>query len=238
MIWQIKALDHAKTENPRECCGLIVIVNGKERYWPCLNLSTEEDQFILDPESYADAEDEGEIVAVVHSHPNSEPVPSEADLVMIENTGLPWYIVNPNTEEWSEAIKPSGFKAPLVGRQWVWNVTDCWTLVRDWYAEQGLELIDFKRPSSSDEFNENPLFKQSYESAGFVELELEEELEWGDSLLLSIGSPGLNHVAVFLGDGTVLHHAGNRLSSRDIYGGWLKKSTGLRLRNPSLRRRF
>ena len=51
MTWKYKALLHAQREDPKESCGLLLNIKGKERYYPCRNLSMTEHQcFIIDPE--------------------------------------------------------------------------------------------------------------------------------------------------------------------------------------------
>ena len=46
-------------------------------------------------------------------------------------------------------------------------------------------------------------------------------------MLMSLdGSPGLNHVAVYIGEGKMLHQLQGRLSSRDYWDGYWQKVTG------------
>ena len=230
MSWKDVALAHAKEQDPKESCGLLIEIKGKEKYFPCKNLSNWSNQcFIIDPVDYAKAEDNGKILAVIHSHPTTQPIASQADMISCEDTNLPWHIVNPKTEQWGY-YEPSGYKPPLIGRHWVWGVTDCWALVRDWYKEtKGIVLRDWERPITPEEFIADPMFERCAWRTGFRQLRPEEKLENGDLLFMSILTSGLNHVAIFI-DGDVLHHLADRISCKEPYNEWLLKCTGMRLR--------
>ena len=230
MNWKEAALKHAKEQDPKESVGVLIVIKGKEQYYPCNNLSTYSQQcFILDPEDYVKADALGEITAIVHSHPVTPPSPSQADKVSCEQSGLKWHIVNPKTETWGYC-EPTGYKPPLIGRQWVWGVTDCWSLVRDYYREnKNIILRDWERPTTPEEFIENPMFENCAADTGFVELRPEDKLQNGDLLFMSILAYCLNHVGVFI-DGDVLHHLADRLSTKEPYNQWLLKCTGKRYR--------
>ena len=230
MNWKKAALVHAKDQDTNVSCGLLLNIKGKEKYFPCRNLSMTAFQcFIIDPEDYIKADNTGDIIAVIHSHPVTPPVASQSDKVACEQSGLVWHIVNPKTESWGY-LEPTGYKAPILGRQWAWGVTDCYTLVRDWYKEKlNIDLIDWHRPTTLEEFNKNPMFEKCAEKTGFRELRPDEKLINGDLLFMSIFSNNLNHVAIFV-DGDVLHHLTDRLSCIEPYSEWLLKCTGKRLR--------
>ena len=222
MTWEDDALVHAKDQDPKEAVGLLLNIKGKKRYFPCRNLS-------MTGNLYVRGSNLGDITAIFHSHPITPPTPSQADKIGCENSNLPWYIVNPKTEQWAY-LEPSGYKAPIIGRQWVWGVTDCWALVRDWYKEnKNIELRDWERPTTPEEFLQNPMFERCAWRTGFRKLRPDEKLINGDLLFMSILGNGLNHVAIFL-DGDVLHHLTDRLSCIEPYSEWLQKCTGGRYR--------
>ena len=226
-----QAFEHALREMPRESCGLLIIRKGRQQYVPCRNMAVGTDQFVIHPEDYAGAEDQGQIVGVVHSHPNLPATPSQADCVSCEATGLPWAIVSVPSGEWCE-LKPSGYVAPLVGRQWSHGVLDCYSLVRDYFRQvRGVELPDFTRHDEWWKRGEN-LYLENFAAAGFRAIDAASAVE-GDCFLMQVASSVPNHAGVYLGEGLILHHVQGRLSSRDVYGGYWQKITTQVLRHAS-----
>jgi proteasome lid subunit RPN8/RPN11 len=95
--------EHAASEAPNECCGLIAFKDGvAERYLPGTNEAASPYRFQLRPSSPLDffLEDEGYELAVFHSHPTDSARPSRTD---VENIGLwegkPYFILSRPTGE-------------------------------------------------------------------------------------------------------------------------------------------
>jgi len=228
-----EALAHAKRCDPEESCGLAVVSKRKMRYVPAANIAANPtEDFILDPAAVREAELTGDIVAVIHSHVAGPAEPSPADRASCDAHGIPWCIVQARQGTWAR-LDPSSEPAPLAGLPWVWGAADCWTLVRNWYGQQGIELPEFERPATPEEFEASPFFDSSWEKAGFVEVS-RSEARFGDAVLMNLRGKGLNHVGVIVEDGLILHHVRGCLSGREPLNEWLSKSIGRVLRHPQI----
>jgi proteasome lid subunit RPN8/RPN11 len=218
------AYQHALCEFPRESCGVVIEVAGRAKYWPCDNLSNATSCFMLSPHDYAAASDIGEVVAVVHSHPQMPSTPSAIDVQACEASGLPWHIVSVPEGRWSY-LEPRGCTEDLIGRQWVHAVSDCYTLVRDWYRiSASIYLGDYSRQELWWEKGDD-LYLQHFADEGFIEIKLE-QLRPGDAILMRSGSKVTNHAAIYLGDNVILHHVQNRLSGREMFDeSWRRRTT-------------
>lgn len=232
---------HAIECYPRECCGVVILDGKKERYYPCTNTAQGFDDFKMDAGDYAAAEDIGKIVAIVHSHPDASDHPSVGDLVSCEASSLPWYIIAVTKEGAADnlrRIEPTGYKAPLIGREFNHGTTDCYTLVQDFYKRVlNIDLPNFEREDNWWNQGQN-LYMDNLEKAGFRKIEKEEPIAFGDMILMQIRSPVANHAGVFIGavkelDGQKLfpvqngfiHHLYGYCSKHEIYGGQWAEST-------------
>ena len=219
---------HAAAEYPRECCGLIVAVGRRQAYRACRNLARDPaEHFALDPKDYAAAEDAGDVLAIVHSHPDATSRPSEHDKAMCDLSGMPWYILS-----WPEGdlryLEPRHGRRPLVGRPYVYGALDCYSLVQDWYqAERGVDLARFPTEDRWWEQGDQDVLMESFRAVGFAEVA---EPAHGDVILMQVGAPVTNHCAIYLGDNMMLHHMPGKLSGREVYGGYWRERTRLYLR--------
>ena len=217
------ALDHAAAEAPRECCGVVVKVDGRPIYVPCRNISEAGDQFIIDPQDYANAEDRGDVVGIVHSHYGVPPTPSQADLASCEKSGIPWLIVNQPVGSYG-IVRPSGFQAPLEGREFVHGVFDCYSIIKDYYLQKlGISIPDFDREEEWWTKGYN-LYMDNFEKAGFSAVPFD-SLQEHDVVIMQCRSQVPNHAAIYVGDSRILQHLSGRLSGVDVYGGYWQRST-------------
>ena len=72
--------EHFEKEYPREGCGIISVVQGKEKWFPCTNIAEENNHFVIDTKEYLKIARTSDIIAIVHSHPDESSEPSELDI--------------------------------------------------------------------------------------------------------------------------------------------------------------
>lgn len=137
---------HLTECSPQEGCGLLIRLAESLEYWPVVNSSGDKmNSFRIAPQDYAEAEEAGEVVAIIHSHPGEDGIayPSILDRQLMRETCLPWIIYAPQKDEIAVFFEePVG----LLGREFVLGATDCYGLVMAWHRSRGIFLPDFRRP--------------------------------------------------------------------------------------------
>jgi proteasome lid subunit RPN8/RPN11 len=99
MLWQ------ARAESPLECCGLLAGVItpdgvGEVRLrYPLVNAAASPVEFESEPRSHFSADRDInrqglEVLAIYHSHPTSEPVPSRKDLARSYSSDVVNFIIS------------------------------------------------------------------------------------------------------------------------------------------------
>lgn len=228
MFWEneeilraIKA--HAMDAYPEEACGLII----DDEYVPVENKADDPlHDFAVDPALLI----RHKVQAIVHSHPDGPNAPTRADMEGQLACCIPYGIC----AVLGEAKKPffwgDGLPAvPLIGREFRHGPSgtdgrgDCYSIVKDYYAQQGVDLPEFPR---DDEWwsNGGNMYENNFAKAGFVEVDVAGDPQPGDLALMRIppACPVANHAAVYIGDGLILHQLFGRLSRREPIGRWPK----------------
>ncbi len=202
--------DNPTTDIRKDRCGFVIGTPEGERYQPCVNISAEpEAYFRIAPEDWLQAEMQGEIVALVHSHPGGLPWLSEADRRLQIKSALPWWLVCRGEIHKFRCVPH------LTGRRFEHGVTDCYTLFRDAYHLAGITLPDFEREDDWWRNGQN-LYLDNMAATGFYRVPLS-SAQAGDILLCCFGASVANHAAIYCGNGELLHHLPEQLSKRERY---------------------
>lgn len=202
----------ATAAKPREACGVLTDAGLVDV--PNLN-SDPTEQFSIGP-LHELLDQHGPIQAIWHTHPNDEP-PSLFDVVACRSTSLPWIIAGP-TRIW--VIHPR--TVAYQGRDFVYGENDCWQLISDWFAgERSVYLPWFPRPP--DGWWAKPGPSPYLEAAGQYGFDVKpietvgySALKAGDVLLMQIAGVRINHAALYIGGGTILHHLYGCLSIAEL----------------------
>ena len=86
-------IEHSKSEDPNECCGILAGTNGNiSKLYKIRNASPSPYRYVMDPQemltSIQDADENGiDLVAFYHSHTHSPAYPSETDTRMAVESG-------------------------------------------------------------------------------------------------------------------------------------------------------
>ncbi len=211
---------------PYEFCGVITKSKG---FYSVKNVSDSPDNsFRIDKKALAKAYKE-ELLAIVHSHPNGPNCPSKVDMIAQEDTGVVWVIV---TTDGETASMPFLFGKqapipPLVGRAFRHGVTDCYSLIKDYYfLEKNIVLPIGQRDWEWWYKEGEDLYTKNFKNAGFRVIQQHEVIK-GDVFLAQLRSKTPNHGGVYIGDGLILHHLSSsnamditRLSAREPLNRW------------------
>jgi len=234
---------HAIASVPNECCGYIYrdVFDGLRqrtsnelKYYPATNIhQSPTTDFAIDAIDYINADRLGDVIALFHSHTDASPENgkldfSPCDRIACEESGLVWVLcVMPQQE--IKIMRPSGYIAPLIGREFVYGVSDCYALVRDAFKMIDIQLNDYPRGESVDEF-ENPdwdMFDKHFANEGFIVIDKYGALQKYDVLLMQIQSTKINHIGLMweCDRNLFIHHLRDRLSEESVYGGYWERCT-------------
>lgn len=222
---QVKFFEYCLREYPKEACGFVV--SGKFIPTPNTHKNPNQ-QFRIDPVHWVKAEQFGKIEAVLHSHPYSPKekltYPAEWisawDMKYWMSMKLPWGIVSTNGEGCSQILwYDDDNPEPLIGRQFVHGLNDCYSVIRDWYRlERGITLKNYARDMEWWHKGQD-LYSENFRDAGFVDV-TGQPYEVGDVVMMQIMAPVINHAGVVSGENKLLHHAIHRLSYEDQLRKW------------------
>lgn len=204
-----------------EGCGFIL---NDGSVMPCKNTSDAPDTNFVIAEADCTAAYRLGVTAVFHSHVSGDGNFSWSDGKGCRQTNKPWVLYDVVSNSF-KTISPIG-NGEYINRQFCWWVSDCYSLVQDYYQyEFGITLDDFDRPelSNTPQIRWQPegwnVFQESFASQGFERVDAR-DIRRGDVLMFSLHGGNINHIGVMhdLESNHFLHQLANQPSKLEVWG--------------------
>lgn len=172
-----------------------------------------------------------DVLVLLHTHPNEVQHPSDMDSRNQLACGFAWGISvakgDHSTGQGWDALYPEMWGdtvpiPPLTGREHLWGVRDCFSLVRDYYRTNGRPFRNFGRIKDptikgAPSWAADQIVHNAQTVLNMEEIKREDRRP-GDAFTQCCGGRGPythDHCGIYLGEGKYLHQPLNRLS--EIY---------------------
>jgi proteasome lid subunit RPN8/RPN11 len=196
-------------KSDKEICGFIYNDSGLAKLFECENIATDkENTFEISAEDYIKCFNLGKIYGIYHSHVNQVSDFSIHDKELSEEMGIPIYVFSIKDNLFNLFIPNDLDISDYVGRTFCWGFDDCYGLVKDFYRkEYRIILSDYERDENfrnSDFDIVGELNKNDFKKV--------DSPEKGDIILFKGVKGAPKHLAIYMGEGKILHHGYKKLS--------------------------
>jgi len=224
-----------------ESCGLIYFNqnNFKFEIFKCKNKALDKRNFFsISSVEYLKCSFLGKIVACFHSHNNDSNEFSEIDKLNSNRHNITFILYNTKNDIFN-IYKPNTYNNNYLGRPYISQVSDCFSLAADYYKKElNVNIYCPKEIAYPKLLKDiNSVYEDHFEAQGFVRLEKDVKIKKHDGLFMvfpNVSEKHATHTAMYIGNNTILHHPYNSFSCVNIYDDFYRKHTKYIVRHRSM----
>lgn len=198
---------HCIDEAPKEACGFIIKDESTNSLYSlrARNISINpREHVVINPSDQLNASILGEIIYLYHSH-NEYDEASQLDLQTINSLKYKLIIFNNKTQKFS-FYEPAGYYNSYIDRDYKIGITDCYSLVIEYYKKEfNIEIPDFHPNRTLTWYKENIDFIDKALAKLKFPTILPDAIKERDIIVLEYGK-NRNHFGVCLANNLFLHH--------------------------------
>jgi len=223
-----------------ESCGLIFFDEKKYEFniYPCKNIAKNKNNFFeISPKDYLQCSLKYKIIGCYHSHTNDSLEFSEIDKDNSNKYNIHYILYNTKKDQFN-IYYPNTQKNNYIGRPYITEISDCFSLVQDFLKKEANINIWFPSGMSypKDLKDIKGVYHDNFDEQGFIRLDKNTKLQKYDGVMVAypnISEEYPSHCAIYLENDTILHQPYNSFSCVTMYDSLLKKYTKYILRHRS-----